>query len=98
MNLQYAAHKCSCADLIEHVLETEGDAYLKTLDDELSYLVRHSVDIYATMAAFVVLIVTLLWKVSPVISRYVAGDSGVHPGRFALILQHHIGKEKKKNL
>lgn len=96
MNLQYVAHKCSCADLIEHVLETEGDAYLKTLDDELSYLVRHSVDIYAAMAAFVVVIVTLLWKVSPVISRYVAGDAGVH--RFARILQYHTGNKKKKNL
>ena len=94
MNLQYVAHKRSCADLIEHVLETEGDAYLKTLDDELSHFVRHSYDTYAAMAAFVALIVTLSWKVSPVISRYVMGEAGVH--RFALLLQYHTGK--KKNL
>ena len=42
----------SLADLIEHVLETEGDAYLKTPDDELSFLVRNSIDTHASVGAF----------------------------------------------
>lgn len=73
------------ADLIEHVLETEGDPYLKTLDDELSFLVRNSVDTCAAMTAFVVLVVALSWQC---LTR-------LH--HFALLLQYHAGK-KKKNL
>ena len=67
------AQECFCADLIEHVLETEGSAYLKTPDDELSFLVRNSLDLHASVGAFVALAVALSWKMSRVSARYVMG-------------------------
>ena len=38
-----------CADWVEHVLATGCEPYLKTPDDELSFLVRNSLDVYATL-------------------------------------------------
>ena len=40
-----------CADWVEHVLETKGYPYLKTPEDELSFIVRHNLDVYAFLAA-----------------------------------------------
>ncbi len=36
---------------MEHVLETKGEPYLKTPEDELSFIVRNSLDVYAILAA-----------------------------------------------
>ena len=39
------------ADWIEHALEMEGESYLKTPEEDLSWLVLHSVDVYAAFVA-----------------------------------------------
>ena len=75
---RWKAQKYSLADLMEHVLETEGDAYLKTPDDELSFLVRSSIDTHASVGIFAALTVALLWKLSRVFARYVMGGPGKH--------------------
>ena len=90
---QRQAWKFFCADLIEHVLETEGDAYMKTLDDELSFLVRNSLDTHASLGALVALVGALLWKLSRVSVRYVMGSPGKHQN--ALLLPHICRTEKK---
>ena len=38
------------ADWVEHVIDTKGDPYLKTPEDELSFIVRNSLDVYAIVA------------------------------------------------
>ena len=65
-----------CADLIEHVLKTEGDAYLKTLEDELSFVVRNSIDTHALVGALVALVLLCSWKLSQVFVRSVVGSPG----------------------
>ena len=32
-------------------MDTKGDPYMKTPDDELSFIVRHSLDVFAFLAA-----------------------------------------------
>ena len=39
------------ADWIEHALEMEGESYLKTPEEDLSWLVLHNVDVYAAFVA-----------------------------------------------
>ena len=39
------------ADWIEHALEMEGESYLKTPEEDLSWLVLHNVDVYAAFIA-----------------------------------------------
>ena len=88
------SQKRFCADLIEHVLATEGDAYLKTPDDELSFLVRNSIDTHASVGAFAAVTVALLWKLSRVFARYVMDGSGKHC--IDLISLHICGNQKKR--
>lgn len=38
------------ADWVEHVIDTKGEPYLKTPEDELSFIVRNSLDVYAIVA------------------------------------------------
>ena len=83
----------SLADLMEHVLETEGDAYLKTPDDELSFLVRSSIDTHASVGIFAALTVALLWKLSRVFARSVMGGPGKHRSDLLSLL---IGGKKKR--
>ena len=85
---------CSLADLIEHVLETEGDAYLKTPEDELSFLVRSSIVTHASVGVFAALTVALLWKLSRVFARYVMGGPRKH--RSDLLALLICGKEKRE--
>ena len=83
----------SCADWIEHVVETKGDPYLKTPDDELSYIVRHNLDVYLAVAAFVGLLSFLALRLLRSVWRSVfgyqnIGSSGVKPA------MHLNGKTK----
>ena len=87
------AQQYSLADLMEHVLETEGDAYLKTPDDELSFLVRSSIDTHASVGIFAALTVALLWKLSRVFARSVMGGPGKHRSDLLSLL---IGGRKKR--
>lgn len=74
----------SCADWIEHVVETKGDPYLKTPDDELSYIVRYNLDVYAAVAAcagLLLLLVLCLLRlaVKRVLKSSKSGSSGAKP-------------------
>ena len=40
-----------CADWIEHVIATGGEAYLRTPENEMSFIVRNSLDVYTVIAA-----------------------------------------------
>ena len=41
------------ADWIEHALEMEGESYLETPEEELSWLVLQNIDVYAAFAAVI---------------------------------------------
>lgn len=41
----------SHADWIEHALEMEGESYLKTPEEELSWIKLNNADVYAALAA-----------------------------------------------
>ena len=75
-------------------METEGDAYLKTPDYELSFLVRNSIDMHASVGALLALFVLSSWKLSGVFNRNVMG----HPGnkqQIGLLAQLFKSKENK---
>ena len=40
-----------CADWIEHVIATGGEPYLRTPENEMSLIVRNSLDVYTVIAA-----------------------------------------------
>ena len=40
-----------CADWIEHVIATGGEPYLRTPDNEMSLVVRNSLDVYTVIVA-----------------------------------------------
>ena len=74
----------SCADWIEHVIETKGDPYLKTPDDELSYIVRYNLDVYAAVAACLGLLLLLALGLLRLAARrvsnsYEGSSSGAKP-------------------
>lgn len=49
--VQKNSHLLWHADWIEHVIATGGEPYLKTPEDELSFIVRNSLDVHAILAA-----------------------------------------------
>lgn len=59
-----------CADWIEHVMETGGDPYLRTPEDRMSVIARHSLDVYGLVVACFGLAAFLIWK----LLRVVAGS------------------------
>ena len=70
-NYDHATQQCldfladnlmSIADWVEHVLTTGGEAYLKTPEDELSFFVRSSFDVYAIVVSCCLISVWCLWK------------------------------------
>ena len=61
---------------MEHVIETKGDPYLKTPEDELSFIVRHNLDVYALFAAALCLLLLLCWK----LLKLLAGQAGKMSG------------------
>ncbi len=38
----------ACADWVEHVLDSDGEAYMQLPDDDMSFFVRNSLDVAAT--------------------------------------------------
>ena len=57
-------------------METEGDAYVKTLNDELPFLVQASFDTHASVGVFVALVGALSWELSQIFIRNVMGCPG----------------------
>jgi len=43
-------------------LETNGDPYLKTPEDEMSFVVRNMLDVYATVAACFSVVLVVVYK------------------------------------
>jgi hypothetical protein len=39
--------RCGAADWVEHVLETDGEPYLATPDEKMSFFALHSLDVAA---------------------------------------------------
>lgn len=75
------------------MVETKGDPYLKTPDDELSYIVRHNLDVYVSIAAFVGLLLLLALRLLRFVWRRAFGyqrrsSNGVKPA------MHLNGKTK----
>jgi hypothetical protein len=50
------------ADWIEHVLETGGEAYMRTPQDDLPVLVRHSVDTYGVVLCALGVLIYTTWR------------------------------------
>ena len=44
------------ADWVEHVLETDAEPYLRTPEEELSFVARHNLNVYFMVAAMVVFV------------------------------------------
>ena len=53
---------CAHADWIEHVLETGGEAYMRTPQDDLSMVVRNSIDTYSFVIVCAVGVLYVGWK------------------------------------
>ena len=51
------------------MLETKGYPYLKTPEDELSFVVRHNLDVYASLAAALYLLLLLGRKLIALLAR-----------------------------
>jgi len=50
-------------DWVEHVMETDAEPYLRTPDEELSFIVRHNLDVNASVAAMVTVTLFALWRI-----------------------------------
>ena len=87
------AWKLFCADLVERGLEREGNACLKTRDDELSFLVQKSFDKHASVGTFVAMIVAHSWKLSCISVRYVMDGPGKHQKALHPLLFCEKGKD-----
>lgn len=51
-----------CADWVEHALDTKAEPYLMTPEGELSFVVRHNLDVIATVAFVVHLLLCFTHK------------------------------------
>ena len=71
--LSHMAHSLEgclrCADWMEHVMATNGEPYLRTPEDELSFIARTSIDVHAIVAAFCFLFALVALKVCKVLIK-----------------------------
>lgn len=66
----------SYADWIEHVLNTNGDPYLKTPEDEMSFVVRNMLDVYATAAACFSVVLVIVYQAFRMLLKAVQSKAG----------------------
>ena len=57
------------SDWVEHALATNAEPYLRTPDEELSFIVRHNLDVNAAVAVSAFAMLALVWQVLRVASR-----------------------------
>ena len=50
------------ADWVEHVLATDAEPYLRTPEEELSFIVRHNLDVNAAVALSALAMLVLVWQ------------------------------------
>ncbi len=58
-------------------MDTKGEPYMKTPDDELSFVVRHNLDVFAFLAACTGLSAWLAWRVLGFMVQSLLGCSGL---------------------
>ena len=56
-------------DWVEHALETNAEPYLRTPDEELSFIVRHNLDVNASIALAAIGLCFALWRIGRVAHR-----------------------------
>lgn len=76
------------------MIDTKGDPYLKTLDDELSFVVRHSLDVYAVIAAGLGFMLWLASKALQLLIRGLAAALGVAQKNGIRPSRHSSAKHK----
>ena len=57
------AYTCCLPDWVEHALETDVEPYLRTPEEELSFIVRHNIDVNACIAGASSGLLYVLWQI-----------------------------------
>ena len=63
------------SDWVEHVLATDAEPYLRTPEEELSFIVRHNLDVNAAVAVSALALLALVWQALRAAGRLVFGGS-----------------------
>ena len=63
------------SDWVEHALATDAAPYLRTPEEELSFIVRHNLDVNAAVAVAACAMLALLWQVLRAASRLLLRSS-----------------------
>ena len=61
------------SDWVEHVLATDAEPYLRTPEEELSFIVRHNLDVNAAVAVFALAMLMLVWQALQATSSLLLG-------------------------
>ena len=83
-----------CADWMELVIDTKGDPYLKTPDDELSFIVRHSMDVYGFIIVCLYMVFLMSSKLLKLLAGKAARRSSVLRKDGAGSPRHYVAKVK----
>lgn len=62
--MSVTAVSCCLPDWVEHALETDVEPYLRTPEEELSFVVRHNIDVNASIAGASFGLLYILWQVA----------------------------------
>ena len=62
------------SDWVEHVLATDAEPYLRTPEEELSFIVRHNLDVHAAVAVSALAMLALVWQALRAASRLLLGS------------------------
>ena len=54
---------CCLLDWVEHVLETDAEPYLRTPEEEMSFIARHNIDVNACIAGASLGLLFVLWRI-----------------------------------
>lgn len=60
--MRVTALTCCLPDWVEHALETDTEPYLRTPEEELSFIVRHNTDVNACIAGASLGLLYVLWQ------------------------------------
>lgn len=63
------------SDWVEHVLATDAEPYLRTPEEELSFIVRHNLDVNAAVAVSAFAMLALVWRALRAASRLLSRRS-----------------------
>ena len=63
------------SDWVEHVLATDAEPYLRTPEEELSFIVRHNLDVNTAVAVSALAMLALVWQALRAASRLLLRSS-----------------------